>query len=93
MTKITNPYTGMEIPDTSNNGNGEVVKVQDLIDNPPEPTWKPTVDTLENADSDTVNLFDKLSASPKEPVNNDIPCQLPGNEDTLIAELTNVLNS
>lgn len=59
-----NPYTGMEMA-TSDNGNGEVVKVEDLI-NKPQKEWEQytPVDTLENADSELANLNDKLSELP-----------------------------
>lgn len=57
-----NPYTGLEMA-TSNSGNGEVVKVEDLI-NKPQKDWEqftPT-DTLENADSSLYGLYDDLSS-------------------------------
>lgn len=64
--KNINPYNGMEKA-TSNNGNGEVVKVEDLISNPPEPKWDPIVDTLENADGELANLYERLEANPAAP--------------------------
>ena len=59
-----NPYTGMEMA-TSDNGNGEVVKVEDLI-NKPQKEWEQytPVDTLENADSELASLNDELSELP-----------------------------
>lgn len=64
--KPINPYTGMEMA-TSENGNGEVVKVEDLISNPPEPKWNPIVDTLVNADGELANLYERLEANPPAP--------------------------
>lgn len=58
-----NPYTGMQMA-TSNNGNGEVIPVEDLI-NKEQPGWTQytPVDTLENAGSELANLYDNLSMS------------------------------
>lgn len=58
-----NPYTGMDMA-RSNNGNGEVIPVEDLI-NREQPGWTQytPVDTLENADSTVANLYDNLSMS------------------------------
>lgn len=64
--KEINPYDGMEMA-PSNTGNGEIHKVEDLITNPLEPSWEPTVDTLINQDSDTANLHERLSANPAAP--------------------------
>lgn len=58
-----NPYTGMQMA-KSNNGNGEVIPVENLI-NAEQPGWTQytPVDTLENADSTIANLYDNLSMS------------------------------
>ena len=74
-----NPYTGMEMA-TSDNGNGEVVKVEDLI-NKPQKEWEQytPVDTLENADSELANLNDKLS-------------ELPGVESSETVKLEDIIN-
>lgn len=64
--KSINPYNGMEMA-TSDNGNGEVIKIEDLISNPPEPKWDPIVDTLENADGELANLYERLEANPAAP--------------------------
>lgn len=59
-----NPYTGMNMA-TSDSGNGEVVKVEDLV-NKPQKEWSQytPVDTLENADSELASLNDELSDLP-----------------------------
>lgn len=71
-----NPYTGMNMAVT-NPGNGEVIKVEDLI-NKPQEDWKQftPVDTLENADSEIANLNSELNESvsvetPSEVINVD----------------------
>lgn len=55
-----NPYTGMNM--VPSNSNGEVIKVEDLI-NKPQKNWEQytPLDTLENADSELTNLYDNLS--------------------------------
>lgn len=59
-----NPYTGMNMA-TSDNGNREVVKVEDLV-NKPQKEWSQytPVDTLENADSELASLNNELSELP-----------------------------
>lgn len=56
-----NPYTGMTMA-TSDNGNGEVVKVEDLI-NKPQKEWEQFTpkDTLSESDSELFSLNDELS--------------------------------
>lgn len=65
--KERNPYTGMDKA-TSDNGNGEAMKVEDLI-NSGHPEWKQyePVDTLTNADGEMANLHERLSANPPAP--------------------------
>lgn len=74
-----NPYTGM-IMATSDNGNGEVVKVEDLV-NKPQKEWSQytPVDTLENADSELSNLNDKLS-------------ELPGDSKNEVVKIEDIIN-
>lgn len=102
-----NPYTGMDMA-TSDNGNGEVVKVEDLI-NKPQKDWEQytPVDTLENADSELSNLNDALSYTPssngdtikledlmnsESSNSNELVDFLELKNDELIRSLTDILN-
>lgn len=102
-----NPYTGMEMA-TSDNGNGEVVKVEDLI-NKPQKDWEQytPVDTLENADSELSNLNDALSyttgsngdtikledlMNSESSNSNELVDSLELKNDELIRNLTDILN-
>lgn len=102
-----NPYTGMDMA-TSDNGNGEVVKVEDLI-NKPQKDWEQytPVDTLENADSELSNLNDALSYTPssngdtikledlmnsESSNSNELVDSLELKNDELISSLTDILN-
>lgn len=102
-----NPYTGMDMA-TSDNGNGEVVKVEDLI-NKPQKDWEQytPVDTLENADSELSNLNDALSYTPssngdtikledlmnsESSNSNELVDSLELKSDELIRSLTDILN-
>lgn len=102
-----NPYTGMEMA-PSNTGNGEVIKVEDLI-NKPQKDWeefKPT-DTLENADSELFGTYDALSQisngknetikiedfiNRKPSYDESKPDDLSLKDDQLISDLTGILN-
>lgn len=102
-----NPYTGMEMA-TSDNGNGEVIKVEDLI-NKPQKDWEQFTpkDTLENADTELFSTYDSLSninrGENKTIKLEDFINRKPGlvedkiddlslNKDELINDLTGVLN-
>lgn len=102
-----NPYTGMEMA-PSDTGNGEIVKVEDLI-NKPQKDWeefKPT-DTLENADSELFGTYDALSnvnrgksetikledfINRKPESDDDHVDDLSLKDDQLISDLTSILN-